>query len=84
MINKSDFVFILISLLLIAVTYYYMILKKEKKEVIIEQINQELDGRQQAQMADDSEAEDDSKPKTKADLIKEARKKAKKEQKEVH
>ena len=80
MLNKSDIIFVVVSLLIICISYYWMIVRKVKEDEETSDIGvpNEATSNINAQTA-----KDDQRQKTKGELAKEARKREKKAQKEV-
>lgn len=84
MITQSDAYFILFSIMVIAFSYWYFVMRKaELSKDVIREVPFRRVETGQLELSDPDD-KDDGRPKTKAEMIKEARKREKKAQKEAN
>ena len=81
MINNSDLVFLGVSLLIIGLSYYFMIFRKPSKGG--NEMEEVLNERPDLSAENLLQQQEEMRPKTRAELAKEAKKREKKAQKEV-
>lgn len=84
MINKSDLIFVLVSFMIIILSYYWMVIRRPDSKNLVQEIREHQNENQQAMNPLNSDNEQNDKPKTKAEIIKEARKREKKAAKDVN
>lgn len=84
MITQTDAYFILFSIIVIATGYYFLVVRKaEAAKPVIREVPFRRPDRGNLELSDPDDKDDD-RPKTKAELLKEARKREKKAQKEAN
>lgn len=84
MLTQSDAYFILFSVAVIFLSYYFFVVRKaDAAKEVIREVPFRRPDRGQLEESDPDERDDD-RPKTKAELVKEARKREKKAQKEAN
>ena len=86
MLNESDFIFLITSLLLVAISYYFMVLRKKderRKKIIEEHFNKPQQMGNTLNEAPISSETQILKKKTKSEILKEAKKREKQQKKEA-